>query len=108
MEITLTRIHLLGVSGITTAFSRSAEDWIKEIYQHQIHRLLSGYSIFKGALSIATVARQGLFVVPYGEYKKHGIIGVLKKLKKGGFSLIQTITKVSNYMIYLMYMYLIC
>jgi autophagy-related protein 2 len=38
LEITLTKVALTGISGLSAGLNKCLEEWVHEIYAHQIHR----------------------------------------------------------------------
>lgn len=105
LEITLTRVRLSGVSGVSAGVQKCLEEWVNEIYAHQMHRywqrlmlinssirLISGTSPLRGISNIGANVH-GLLMIPVQEYKKNGAVGVLRSLRKESVSLFQTITR---------------
>mmetsp|Transcript_23429 Transcript_23429/g.34384 ORF Transcript_23429/g.34384 Transcript_23429/m.34384 type:complete len:2514 (+) Transcript_23429:183-7724(+) len=92
LEITLTKVNLTGISGLAAGVNRCLEEWVNEIYAHQIHRLLSSASPLRGISTIGANI-QGLVLIPVKEYKKGGAAGVLKALQKESISLFKTVTR---------------
>jgi hypothetical protein len=83
---------LSGVSGVSAGVQKCLEEWVNEIYAHQMHRLISGTSPLRGISNIGANVH-GLLMIPVQEYKKNGAIGVIRSLKKESVSLFQTITR---------------
>ena len=54
---------------------------------------LAAIGQFVGGVDLAADPHQGLFLVPLAEYRRRGLTGVLRKLRKGTLSLAQTVTK---------------
>jgi len=92
LELSLTKVWLVGVSGAAAGFSKMGEEWVKEIYAHQMHRLLSSTGPLRGISSIGT-SIHGLLLVPVQEYRVNGAVGVLKALKRESVSLLKTVTR---------------
>lgn len=57
------QVWLVGVSGAAAGFSKMGEEWVREIYAHQMHRLLSSTGPLRGISSIGT-SIHGLLLVP--------------------------------------------
>ena len=106
-------MNLTGISGLAAGVNRCLEEWVNEIYAHQIHRyvvcwgivdtmwyimsfysyrLLSSASPLRGISTIGANI-QGLVLIPVKEYKKGGAAGVLKALQKESISLFKTVTR---------------
>ena len=92
LEITLTQVRLSGVAGVQAGIDKCLEEWINEIYAHQMHRLLSGASPLRGLSNIGADLH-GLVMIPVQEYKKKGAIGVLRAIQRQSMSLISTVTQ---------------
>jgi hypothetical protein len=92
LEITLTKVRLSGVSGAAAGVQKCLEEWVNEIYAHQMHRLISGASPLRGLSNIGANIH-GLVMIPVQEYKTKGAAGVLRALQRQSVSLFKTITR---------------
>ena len=57
------QVWLVGVSGAVAGLSKMGEEWVREIYAHQMHRLLSSTGPLRGLSSIGA-GIHGLLLVP--------------------------------------------
>jgi autophagy-related protein 2 len=92
LELTLKKIKMSGLTGMTSVIERSVECWVKDIYANQMHRVISGAAPFRGLSNIGAGIHDLLFI-PAKEYKQAGTGKMMRELRKSSSSLIRTVTK---------------
>ncbi len=79
-----------GVSGLQKLLHLILEEWIKDIYQNQIHRVVSGASPFKGLSSVGS-GLADLIMIPVR--KKNQKVSTLRELHRSSVKVLNTIAK---------------
>lgn len=90
LEITLKHVKINGVKGVPAFVSRMLEQWIKDIYSNQLHRVISGTAPFRGLSNIGNDLHE-LMAIPLRDYRKTG--GTLKQLRRSTRTLVRTVTR---------------
>jgi len=92
LEIDLQQIDLRRASGFIPSIEKSLEIWVNDIYERQLHKVISGAAPLRG-LSKLGDGLQNLIFIPISEYKKHGFDkNFLRVLKQSAASFIFTLT----------------
>lgn len=96
LTITLKRIRLTGVSGIPALLEQIIFAWVEDIYQNQLHRVISGTSALRGIANIGQNLHD-LIVIPLnrdassnqGSNNKK----MIRNMQTKASDLIQTVTR---------------
>lgn len=92
LEIDLQQIDLRRAVGVMGTINKSLEIWVNDMYERQLHRVISGTAPLRG-LSKVGDGLQNLIYIPMAEFKKNGFDrNFLNSLTNSAGSFLYTVT----------------
>lgn len=94
LELTLKDLQMQNLPGIEKYLDVLLQHWVKDIYDNQLHRVISGTAPLRGLTNIGSDLKKLLFI-PLNDYRSHSKNSnhVMKELGKGTNTLMRTITR---------------
>ena len=93
LTLTLKKIYLRQIISITKIIDIIVRIWIEDIYQNQLHRILSGTTPFRGIASISSDI-QDLLTIPMKNYQKtKNSHKLMSDIQKKSNNLLHTFTR---------------
>jgi hypothetical protein len=92
LTITLTKIRLTGISGLTALLERMIAAWVEDIYQNQLHRVISGTIPFRSLANISSDLQELVLIPMNQRLASNPRANVAREVSQKTSGLIRTVT----------------